>query len=73
MISSLLLILPVTALLIFTVACLVPVNVFWAVVEFVVKLRIEIKTSAESIPEASLPCKSFSYLPLVIPAHRESH
>ena len=73
MIPGILFVLPVTALFIVTVSALVPASVFWAVVDFLIKLRISIKASAEFIPENDLACKSFSYLPLVIPTHHESH
>ncbi len=73
MIPSVLLILPITALLIVAVACLVPVSVFWTVIDFIIKLRIAIKASADYIPENNLACKSFSYLPLVLPPHHEPH
>lgn len=68
MIPSVLLILPMTALIIVAIACLVPVSVFWAVIDFIIKLRLAVKASSEAfIPEHDIACKSFSYLPLVLP------
>jgi hypothetical protein len=73
MIPTILLILPITALLVVTISALVPISVFWAAVDFLIKLRIRVKASTENIPENDLGCKSFSYLPLLLPTHRESH
>lgn len=73
MIPSILFILPIAALLIVAVACFVPVGVFWAVIDFLIKLRITIKASTDHIPESDIACRTFSYLPLMLPSHHESH
>ena len=73
MIPGILFVLPVTALLIITVSALVPASIFWAVVDFIIKLRIRLKASVEYIPESDLACKSFSYLPLLLASNQETH
>ena len=55
MIPTILLILPITALLMVIISALVPVSVFWAAIDFLIKLRIKVKTSAENIPENDFP------------------